>query len=254
MLACVAVLSVLSIPTEKAQKDNKFKDFLPLVNEIVTYTAAIFPAAMTNKHKHSHEFETLIQTNSATAKKGGNPFDQQMNTTQTIDMMMEMGNKAQLLVGYNPMQFLVELIGKDELVSTIDLVTKFAAEFPNSVTDDQVQDAEMMLLTLGVYGPDSEKNVKATEDFMKSLTPQQSSLLTSLQHQVLDKIVNVMMNPDGTPSKALIQETEKQLEQIEKSPVMQLLNTAFGTDESSSSSSSTSSESRIPVETLFQLL
>ena len=58
----------------------------------------------------------------------------------------------------------------------------------------------MMLLTLGVYGPDSEKNVKATEDFMKSLSPKQSELLSKLQHDVLEKVVNVMIGPDGSPS------------------------------------------------------
>jgi len=227
----VLVLSTFSLPTEKMEgKDTKFKHFLPFLSEIVTYTGAIIPTAMAKKHKHSQEFEALLQTHSQAAKNGSDPFDRTLTSNQTVELMMGMGKKAQQLVGYNPIEFMTDLIGKDGLVQAVDVITQFGDQFPDTVTEKQVQDAEMMVLTLGVYGADSEKNVKATEEFMQELTPKQNELIQKLQHDVIEKVVNAMINADGTPTQALIDETEKQLSLMEKSPIFQLLNAALGVD------------------------
>merc|ERR1712070_1122386 len=99
-------------------------------------------------------------------------------------------------------------------------VTLFESEFPATINQGQVEKAEMMLITMGVFGPDSEANKNATENFMGSLSDEQLKMIHSLNQNVLDRISAVMVEP--TP--AFVNETEKMIKQMEENPYMKLMN------------------------------
>merc|ERR1712070_1303499 len=91
-------------------------------------------------------------------------------------------------------------------------VTLFESEFPATINQGQVEKAEMMLITMGVFGPDSEANKNATENFMGSLSDVQLELIHSLNQNVLDRISAVMVDPTtGEPTPAFVNETEKMM-------------------------------------------
>eukprot|EP00301_Raphidiophrys_heterophryoidea_P013251 c2061_g1_i1.p1 GENE.c2061_g1_i1~~c2061_g1_i1.p1 ORF type:complete len:277 (+),score=99.18 c2061_g1_i1:125-832(+) len=204
------------------------ENFLPLVCEIVTYAAAIVPTALTPRHSHSAQFDALLQTSSLSGHNSTTAYENLKSANSTVEEMMGMGRQIEGLLGYNPMDMMTDLIGKDGLVEVVDNITMFSKEFPDTVSEEQVQFAEMMILTLGVFGPDSSANANATEKFLGSLSHTQSDMLFKLQHNVLERLMSVMSNPDGTPSQKLIDETELQMHKLEKSPVMTVLNGLLG--------------------------
>merc|ERR1712048_164166 len=222
---CLLAICVASLPVDK--KPNDFKAFLPFVSHIITYTAAVVPTAMSPKHSHSDEFSLLLQT-----EADGNvtsdsklPFNRIPDAEHTAAMMEEMGRKASAFTGYNPIEMMSDLLGKDGMTEVVSNVTMFETKFPDTVTQGQVEKAEMMLITMGVFGPDSEANKNATENFMGSLSDVQLELIYSLNQNVLDRITNVIIDPTtGEPTEAMVNETEKMIHQMEENPYMKLMN------------------------------
>merc|ERR1712226_109218 len=187
LFACA--IAVCSLPVE--QKPNDFKAFLPFVSQIVTYTGAIIPTAMSSKHKHSDEFNMLLQTTqSSTDNAAELGVNRMPDPEYTVKVMEEMGKKASTFTGYNPVEM-----------------------------------TELMLITMGVFGPDSEANKNATENFMGSLSDHQLELIHTLNQNVLDRITNVIIDPKtGEPTEAMVNETDKMMHQMEENPYMKLMN------------------------------
>jgi len=118
-----------------------------------------------------------------------------------------------------------DLLGVDGFKEVIANVTLFEKEFPESVTQEQVEKAEMMVITMGVFGPDSEANKNATDNFMGCLSDRQVELIHSLNQNVLDRVSAVMVDPTtGEPTPAFVQETDKMMKRMEENPYMKLLN------------------------------
>merc|ERR1712048_21806 len=153
LFACA--MAVCSLPVEK--KPNDFKAFLPFVSQIVTYTGAIIPTAMSSKHKHSDEFNMLLQTTqSSTDNAAELGVNRMPDPEYTVKVMEEMGKKASTFTGYNPVEMMSDLLGKEGMTQVVANVTLFENEFPQTVSQNQVELAELMLITMGVFGPDSE--------------------------------------------------------------------------------------------------
>merc|ERR1712048_802474 len=222
LFACA--MAVCSLPVEK--KPNDFKAFLPFVSQIVTYTGAIIPTAMSSKHKHSDEFNMLLQTTqSSTDNAAELGVNRMPDPEYTVKVMEEMGKKASTFTWYNPVEMMSDLLGKDGMTEVVANITLFESEFPETVNQNQVELAELMLITMGVFGPDSEANKNATENFMGSLSDHQLELIHSLNQNVLDRISNVMVDPTtGQPTPALVNETEKMIHQMEENPYMKMMN------------------------------
>jgi len=224
ILACLALCAVsMALPVNK--KPNDFKAFLPFVSQIVTYTGAIIPTAMSAKHKHSDEFNMLIQTHSSATNNITATGKRLPDPVHTVEQMNQMGKKAAMFTGYNPIEMMSDLLGKDGMTEVVANITLFEAEFPDTVNQNQVELAELMLITMGVFGPDSEANKNATQNFMGSLSDHQLELIHSLNENVLDRISNVMVDPaTGDPTPALVNETEKMMRQMEENPYMKMIN------------------------------
>merc|ERR1712110_703994 len=222
LFACA--MAVCSLPVEK--KPNDFKAFLPFVSQIVTYTGAIIPTAMSSKHKHSDEFNMLLQTTqSSTDNAAELGVNRMPDPEYTVKVMEEMGKKASTFTGYNPVEMMSDLLGKEGMTEVVLNVTMFETKFPDTVTQGQVEKAEMMLITMGVFGPDSEANKNATENFMGSLSDTQLELIHSLNQNVLDRISDVMVDPKtGQPTELMVNETDKMIRQMEENPYMKLMN------------------------------
>jgi hypothetical protein len=224
-------------------KAPQLEQFLPFVSQVLTLTGVVFPTAVSPKLKHSQDFQMLVEMGKSDST-AVSPFQKAPDADQTLEQMQGLGKKMQALVGYNPVGMMEDLLGKEGLREVVSNVTKFANEFPDTVTESQVQDAEMVLLTMGVYGAESTAAENATSRFMNGMNPAQTKLIFDLQHHVLERLMDVMVNPDGTPTEALVKETEKQLEALESSPMAHitsaLVNTAFILDE--------------PKHSLFELL
>merc|ERR1712048_935505 len=170
-IACLAA-AVMSLPVDKTPND--FKAFLPFVSQIVTYTGAIIPTAMSAKYKHSDEFNMLIQTHSS---KIDGPQNRLPDPEHTVELMNKMGQKASVFTGYNPVEMMSDLLGKDGMTEVVANITLFESEFPETV------------------------NQNATENFMGSLSDHQLELIHSLNQNVLDRISNVMVDPTtGQPT------------------------------------------------------
>jgi len=222
LFACA--MAVCSLPVEK--KPNDFKAFLPFVSQIVTYTGAIIPTAMSSKHKHSDEFNMLLQTTqSSTDNAAELGVNRMPDPEYTVKVMEEMGKKASTFTGYNPVEMMSDLLGKEGMTQVVANVTLFENEFPQTVSQNQVELAELMLITMGVFGPDSEANKNATENFMGSLSDHQLELIHTLNQNVLDRITNVIIDPKtGEPTEAMVNETDKMMHQMEENPYMKLMN------------------------------
>jgi len=222
LFACA--IAVCSLPVEK--KPNDFKAFLPFVSQIVTYTGAIIPTAMSSKHKHSDEFNMLLQTTqSSTDNAAELGVNRMPDPEYTVKVMEEMGKKASTFTGYNPVEMMSDLLGKEGMTQVVANVTLFENEFPQTVSQNQVELAELMLITMGVFGPDSEANKNATENFMGSLSDHQLELIHTLNQNVLDRITNVIIDPKtGEPTEAMVNETDKMMHQMEENPYMKLMN------------------------------
>merc|ERR1711981_1323755 len=222
-IACLAA-AAMSLPVDKTPND--FKAFLPFVSQIVTYTGAIIPTAMSAKHKHTDEFNMLIQTTqSSTDNAAELGINRMPDPEYTVKVMEEMGKKASTFTGYNPVEMMSDLLGKEGMTQVVANVTLFENEFPQTVSQNQVELAELMLITMGVFGPDSEANKNATENFMASLSDHQLELIHSLNQNVLDRITNVIIDPKtGEPTEAMVNETEKMIHQMEENPYMKMMN------------------------------
>jgi len=239
LFAVVAVSCALAIPTAQVPvQPPQITNFLPFVSQILTFTGAVIPSALAPKAKHSRDFQMLVEMGAKSKKENSvSPFEKIPDAQQTLEQMEAFGKKTQALVGYNPVEMMEDLLGKDGVQDVIANVTTFANQFPDTVTEEQVQHAEMVLLTMGVYGADSTAAENSTVTFMNSMSPQQTKLIFDLQHYVLERLMTVMINPDGTPTETLVHEIEKQMKALEASPVMHitnaLLSTAFILDEPS---------------------
>merc|ERR1712110_20097 len=220
-VSSLLAVGVMCIPVDK--KPSDFKAFLPFVSQIVTYTAAVVPTAMSAKHKHSDEFQMLIETHaSGTADEA---YKRLPDPQHTVKMMKEMGEKAATFTGYNPIEMMSDLLTDQGMTEVVANVTLFESEFPATINQGQVEKAEMMLITMGVFGPDSEANKNATENFMGSLSDEQLKMIHSLNQNVLDRISAVMVDPTtGEPTPAFVNETEKMIKQMEENPYMKLMN------------------------------
>lgn len=220
-VSSLLAVGVMCIPVDK--KPNDFKAFLPFVSQIVTYTAAVVPTAMSQKHSHSDEFNMLIQTHAEGAAEL--PFNRIPDAEHTVAMMEELGKKASAFTGYNPIEMMQDLLGKNGMTEVVSNITMFETKFPDTVSQGQVEKAEMMLITMGVFGPDSEANKNATENFMGSLSDTQLELIHSLNQNVLDRISDVMVDPKtGQPTELMVNETDKMIRQMEENPYMKLMN------------------------------
>merc|ERR1712110_1130580 len=89
LFACA--MAVCSLPVEN--KPNDFKAFLPFVSQIVTYTGAIIPTAMSAKHRHSDEFNMLIQTHSSATDNTTASGRRLPDPVHTVEQMNQMGKK-----------------------------------------------------------------------------------------------------------------------------------------------------------------
>lgn len=264
--------SVTAAPVTKApeaKREGDFKAFLPMVSRIVTYTGAIIPTAMSVTHKHTDEFNLLVQTSAE--KKHGEEFGMLLQTHDaistnnetdtkvaettsnastplaedaaiipspdmpmlrrlpdpefTIESMREMGQKAATYTGYNPIEMMEDLLGVDGFKEVIENVTLFENEFPQSVTQEQVEKAEMMVITMGVFGPDSEANKNATDNFMGCLSDKQVELIHTLNQNVIDRVLSVIVDPQtGEPTESFVNESNKMIQRMDENPYMKLLN------------------------------
>merc|ERR1711959_312560 len=123
VIVAAALLVALSCaaPVDKAASSSeKLKTFFPFVSEIVAYTGAVIPTALSKKHKHSHDFEMLVQTSAKSHEDGLSAFDRAPDAAHTLEEMNGMGEKVQMLVGYNPVEFMTDLLGKEGTVEMIE--------------------------------------------------------------------------------------------------------------------------------------
>merc|ERR1712048_1096175 len=210
--------ALIAIQTS-AGDDGKFSKFLPLINQAVVYTSAVLPTIKAKKeHKRMSELTegALVQT---VASAGGNPpselaeLEKYMPTAEDmLSAMVAIGNVIGGSSGFNPIQMMTNVVGKDDMAKAIDEIMKFPLRFPEP-TEAQMEAAEQVALTLGL-GFGSQES--AINQFMGALSPEQKAMLNSLQTNVIDKVLNSMMTPNGEPTPALIEEIKREMREMQQ--------------------------------------
>jgi hypothetical protein len=195
-----------------------FDNFLPLIRQVFVYSGAVLPGLRSKKdHTHNSDLteSTLVQTMADAA--GSRPpqmsdFEKNLPTSDDLlSAMTALGNVMGGSSGYNPIQMLSNVVGKEKLVQAIDEVMKFPIHFPD-LTDDQLVVGEEVALSVGLGFINQQQ---AIDKFVQSLNEEQKTMISSLQKNVFDALVNSMQTPDGKPTPALVEEIKRQMREMQ---------------------------------------
>jgi len=198
----------------KPTGDGKFKDFLPLVNQIVVYTSTVLPVVKAKKeHKKNSELTESILVQTVADATGTKISDLEKNLPSAEDMltaMVAIGNVMGGSSGYNPILMLTNLLGKNETVQMIDELVKFPLRFPDP-SEDQLVAAEQVILSVGLGFGNQETSINS---FLATMTKEQTEMIDSLQKNVIEKAMSAMMTSEGEPSPALVEEIKRQMREM----------------------------------------
>jgi len=204
-----------------SDKPAMFDNFLPLIRQVVVYSGAVLPG-LKSKKEHSHNSEltelSLVQTmtDAAGSRPSATPVSDLEKVLPTSEDVLAavsaLGNVMGGSSGYNPIQMLSNVVGKDKLTAAIDEVMKFPLRFPD-LTDEELVVAEEVALSVGLGFMNQEQ---AVDKFVSSLSVEQKAMLDSLQKNVFEMLINSMETPDGKPTPALVEEIKAQMREMQK--------------------------------------
>jgi hypothetical protein len=207
--------ALLAVQTDQ-KISGRFKNFLPLVNQVVVYTTAVLPALKANKeHKKTHDLSESMFVQTVAEAAGSNPTAELEaalpSSGSLLDAMEGVGQLMAGSDGFNPVQMLVDLVGEEDLKEVLDDMMHFPLRFPD-LTDKQLLTAGQMALVAGLGFGDQEAALTA---FVDSLDKEQKDLINKLQKDVMDRLLGSMMLPDGSPTPRLIEEIKKEMQRMQ---------------------------------------
>jgi hypothetical protein len=194
-----------------------FDNFLPLVRQIVVYSGAVLPGLRSKKdHLHNSDLTESILVQTMADAAGNRPIASELEKSlpsadDLLSAMVALGNVMGGSSGYNPIQMLANVVGKEKLVSSIDEVMKFPLRFPD-LTDEQLVVAEEVALSVGLGFMNQEQ---AIDKFVQALNEEQKRMIDSLQKNVFEAVINSMQTSDGKPSPALVEEIKSQMREMQ---------------------------------------
>jgi len=195
-----------------------FDKFVPLVGQVIVYSSAVLPSVTANKqHKKVHELSEgmLVQTLASVGNNATEVSEIEKylpTSTDMLDAMVKVGRVMAGKNGFNPIQLMTNIVGEKEMQVAIDDVMKFPLRFPD-LTDTQLIAAEGVVLSVGLGFGDQDYAINA---FYNTLDEEQKKLVTGIQKDVIEKLMNAMMLPNGDPSPKLIEEIKKEMREMEK--------------------------------------
>lgn len=194
--------------------ESKFKEFLPLVKQVVIYTGVVLPSLEVHKqHKKNSELTELALLQSVAAAAGQKQdLESKLPSSEAmVDAMVAIGRVMGGSSGFNPVQLFVNTVGKPELQSVIDDLMRFPLQFPDP-TEPQIMAAEQVVLSVGLGFGNQEESIS---NFINSLSPEQQSMIDKLEKDIVDKLMGSMMTPSGEPSLRLLQEIKREMKEME---------------------------------------
>jgi hypothetical protein len=203
------------VALQKSDAPGKYKNFIPLVNQLVVYTGAVLPSVRAKKEKlHMSEItESLLVQTMDDAAGLKSDLEKSLPTGESImDAMIALGNVMGGSSGYNPVTMMANVIGKDDMGHMIDELMKFPLHFPDP-DDKQLMAAEQVVLSVGLGFGDQNY---AIDNFIHSLSDEQTAMIESLEKNVINKTISSMTTEGGDPSPALIEEIKRQMREMEK--------------------------------------
>lgn len=194
-----------------------FKNFLPLVNHAVVFAGAVLPSVKAHKeNKHTREFteSMLVQTvASGAGKEESSDVEKFIPTGESmLEAMIAIGNVVGGSSGFNPIQMMSNLVGKKEMEASIDEILHFPLRFPDP-TNEEIALAEQVVLSVGLGFGDQED---AIQHFINGISKDKREMIEHLEKNVIERVVNAMMLPNGDPTPALIEEIKSQMREMEK--------------------------------------
>lgn len=177
---------LLLVLNNDATDPGKFKNFLPLVNQVIVYTGAVLPGIKASKqHKQVHELSEgmLVQT---IAEAAGSPPTQSSlsdlekylpTSADMLDAMTKIGKVMGGNGGFNPIQMMTNIVSENDMKAAIDEVMHFPLRFPD-LTESQLAVAEEVVLSVGLGFTNQEQ---AMETFLAAMNDEQRRMITSLQ-------------------------------------------------------------------------
>jgi uncharacterized membrane protein YuzA (DUF378 family) len=133
--------------------DGKFKNFLPLVNQVVVYTTAVLPSVKAKKvNKHNNELteSLLVQTLAEAAGSSDEMADLEASLPSSetmVNAMVAIGAVMGGSSGFNPIGMMENIVGKSEMEAVVDEMMKFPIRFPDP-TEEQLMAAEQVMLSV----------------------------------------------------------------------------------------------------------
>jgi len=196
----------------KPDVSKKFDNLLPLVNQAVLYSTIALPMAKKAEAKKSSNFKASLEE-SALIGLASSSTELDLPPANTIrEAMVSMGELLSNGNGYNPVVLFENVLGGEaEMDKWMDTLMKLPTRLPEP-TQEEVDGAQNVLL---MYGLGFESEEQAIDHFMKTLTPETRAVVEDVQNNVVDKLTNAMMNSDGTPSTALVEEIKRQMREMQ---------------------------------------
>jgi len=209
------IQALLAISTNN-KSNQQFKNFIPLVSQIVVYSGAILPSVQAKKmNKHNNELSQSILIQSLagpSSTQAQSDLEKSLPTAEdVVEAMISVGKVMGGSSGFNPVQMMTNLLGKEEMKKVVDEVMKFPVRFPD-FTDEQLLSAEQVILSAGLGFTNQQS---AIDQFLGILSEEQKTMIDSLEKNVIEKLMNSMTLPNGDPSPALIEEIKSEMREMQ---------------------------------------
>jgi len=210
-----AEIQALVAITGNNKSSQQFKNFIPLVSQIVVYSGAVLPSVQAKKmNKHNNELSQsiLIQSLAGPSNVPQSELEKQLPTSEdVVDAMIAVGKVMGGSSGFNPVQMMTNILGKGEMQKVVDEVMKFPFRFPD-FTDEQLVSAEQVVLSAGLGFSNQQLSI---DQFLTILSEDQKTMINSLEKNVIEKLMNAMTLPNGDPSPALIEEIKSEMREMQ---------------------------------------
>jgi hypothetical protein len=196
----------------KPDVSKKFDNLLPLVNQAVLYSTVALPMAKKAEAKKSANFKASLEESALIGLASSNN-DLDLPPAKSIrEAMVAMGELLSNGNGYNPVVMFQNVLGGEaEMDKWMDTLMKLPTRLPEP-TQEEIDGAQNVLLA---YGLGFESEEQAIDHFMRTLSPSTREVVEDVQNNVVDKLTNSMINSDGTPSTALVEEIKRQMREMQ---------------------------------------
>merc|ERR1712023_213070 len=196
----------------KPDVTGQFKNFIPLVNQVVMYSTVALPMANKAKAAGQEKVDPRIGESALLGLADAANDDMLPSAKAVREAMTAIGELLSNGNGYNPVVMMTNVMGGDvEMDKWMDSLMHLPKRLPEP-TKKEIEGAENVLL---MYGLGFESEEEAIAQFENVLTPETRNVVQDVQKNLVEKLINAMVDEKGNPSAALVEEIKRQMREMQ---------------------------------------